>query len=45
MNPDGNERLTAAVGVLLLIPVAFEVATVLFGVHTFMSWHVFVGLA
>ena len=45
MNPDGNERLTAAVGVLLLVPVAVEVATVLFGVHTFMSWHVFVGLA
>jgi hypothetical protein len=45
MNPDGNERLTAAVGVLLLAPVAVEVATVLLGVHTFMSWHVFVGLA
>jgi hypothetical protein len=45
VNPDGNERLTAAVGVLLLVPVAIEVATVLFGVHTFMSWHVFIGLA
>jgi hypothetical protein len=45
VNPDGNERLTAAVGVLVLIPVLVEVATVLFGVHTFMSWHVFVGLA
>jgi hypothetical protein len=45
MNPKGNEHLTAAVGVLLLIPVAVEVGTVLFGVHTFMSWHVFVGLA
>ncbi len=44
MNPDGNERLTAAVGVLLLAPVAVEVATILLGVHTFMSWHVFVGL-
>ena len=45
MNPDGNKRLTAAVGVLLLAPVLVEVATVLLGVHTFMSWHVFVGLA
>ena len=45
MNPDGNERLTAAVGVLLLVPVVVEVGTVLLGVHTFMSWHVFVGLA
>ncbi len=45
MNPDGNKRLTAAVGVLLLAPVLVEGATVLLGVHTFMSWHVFVGLA
>ncbi len=45
MNPDGNERLTAAVGVLLLAPVLIEIATVLLGVHSFMSWHVFVGLA
>ena len=45
MNPAGNKRLTAAVGVLLLAPVLLEIATVLFGVHTFMSWHVFVGLA
>jgi hypothetical protein len=45
VNPDGNERLTAAVGMLLLLPVIVEVATVLLGVHTFMSWHVFVGLA
>ena len=45
VNPDGNKRLTAAVGVLLLAPVLLEIATVLLGVHTFMSWHVFVGLA
>lgn len=44
-NPDGNERLTAAVGVLLLAPIAVELATILLGVHTFMSLHVFVGLA
>jgi hypothetical protein len=45
MNPGGNERLTAAVGLLVLVPVAVEVATILLGVHTFMSVHVFVGLA
>jgi hypothetical protein len=44
-NPGGNERLTAAVGLLVLAPVLVEVATVLLGVHTFMSAHVFVGLA
>jgi hypothetical protein len=45
LNPIGNERLTAAVGLLLLVPILVEVATVLLGVHTFMSVHVFVGLA
>ena len=45
LNPIGNERLTAAVGLLLLVPILVEVATVLLGVHTFMSAHVFVGLA
>ena len=45
MNPGGNLRLTAAVGLLVLVPVTVEVATVLLGVHTFMSVHVFVGLA
>ncbi len=45
LNPAGNERLTAAVGVLLLVPILVELATVLLGVHTFMSLHVFVGLA
>jgi hypothetical protein len=44
-NPGGNERLTAAVGLLVLAPILVEVATVLLGVHTFMSWHVFLGLA
>lgn len=44
LNPDGNERLTAAVGVLLLVPIVIELASVLLGVHTFMSLHVFVGL-
>jgi hypothetical protein len=44
VNPDGNERLTAVVGLLLLAPVLVEVTTILLGVHTFMSLHVFVGL-
>jgi hypothetical protein len=45
VNPTGNARLTAAVGLLLLVPAAIEAATVLLGVHAFMSVHVFVGLA
>jgi hypothetical protein len=45
VNPDGNERLTAAIGVLLLVPILVELSTIVLGVHTFMSLHVFVGLA
>jgi hypothetical protein len=45
VNPHGNERLTAAVGLLVIVPVLVEIATILLGVHTFMSLHVFVGLA
>jgi hypothetical protein len=45
LNPDGNDRLTAEVGVLLVVPIVVELATILLGVHTFMSLHVFVGLA
>jgi hypothetical protein len=45
MNPVGNERLTAVVGVLVLVPILVEAATVVLGVHRFMSVHVFVGLA
>jgi hypothetical protein len=45
LNPDGNARLTAAVGVLLLVPIAVELATIVLGVHTFMSVHVFIGVA
>src|SRR5262249_58280630 len=44
-NPGGNERLTAIVAVLLLVPIVVELATILLGVHTFMSLHVFVGIA
>lgn len=42
-NPDGNERLTAAVGLILLVGTAIELATLLLGLQTFLSWHVFVG--
>lgn len=45
LNPLGNERLTAAIGVLLLAPVLVEVATIVLGVHPLMSVHVFFGLA
>ena len=45
LNPAGNARLTATVGVLLLAPVLVELATIVLGVHSFMSLHVFVGLA
>lgn len=44
-NPGGNERLTAAVGVLLLAPIAVEGLTILLGVHLFMSVHMFAGFA
>lgn len=44
LNPDGNERLTAALGLLLLVPILVELVSVLLGVHGFMSLHVFVGL-
>lgn len=42
-NPAGNARLTAAVGLLVAAPVLIEAASVLLGVHSFMSVHVFVG--
>lgn len=42
-NPDGNERLTAAVGLVLIVLTLIELATVLFGLGQFMSLHVFVG--
>jgi hypothetical protein len=44
-NPLGNERLTAVVGLLVLVPILVEVASVLLGVHSNISLHVFVGLA
>jgi hypothetical protein len=44
LNPDGNERLTAAVGVVLLVLTIVELVTIVFGLHQFLSLHVFVGL-
>jgi hypothetical protein len=42
-NPDGNERLTAAVGLVLIVLTLIELATLLFGLGQFLSLHVFVG--
>jgi hypothetical protein len=42
-DPVGNERLTAIVGIALLILTVVELATIPLGVHRFMSLHVFVG--
>ena len=42
-NPIGNERLTAAVGIVLLVLTGIELLTIPLGVHRFMSLHVFVG--
>jgi hypothetical protein len=44
LNPDGNERLTATVGLLLIVLTLIELGTVVFGLGQFMSVHVFVGL-
>jgi hypothetical protein len=44
LNPDGNDRLTAAVGLLLIVLTLVELATVVFGLRQFLSLHVFVGL-
>jgi hypothetical protein len=42
-NARGNERLTAGVGIVLLLLSLAELVSVVFGVHAFMSLHVFVG--
>src|SRR5579864_2677860 len=44
MNPDGNERLTAIVGLAVIVLTVIELATLLLGLHQFLSLHVFVGL-
>ena len=44
LNPDGNERLTAAVGLVLVVLTIVELVTIVFGLHQLLSLHVFVGL-
>jgi hypothetical protein len=43
LSPHGNKHLTAAVGVRLLVPIVVELVSIVLGVHSFMSLHVFVG--
>lgn len=43
-NPDGNERLTAMVGVILIVLTVVELGTLLLGLQTYLHLHVFVGL-
>jgi hypothetical protein len=42
-DPVGNERLTAVVGIVLLILTVVEFATIVLGVRRFMSLHAFIG--
>jgi hypothetical protein len=42
-NPDGNERLTAVAGLTLIVLSGVEYLTLLLGLQSFLSWHVFVG--
>ena len=44
LNPDGNERLTAAVGLVVFVLTIVELGTVVFGLHQLLSLHMFVGL-
>jgi hypothetical protein len=44
LNPDGNERLTASVGLVLIALTVIELATLLLGLQRFLSLHVFVGI-
>jgi hypothetical protein len=43
-NPEGNERLIAAAGLMLLVLSVIELGTLLLGLQHFLSLHVFVGL-
>lgn len=42
-NPDGNERLTAAIGLILLAGTILELGSLVLGLQHFLSLHVFVG--
>ena len=44
LNPDGNERLTAVVGLVLIVLTIAELATNVLGLHQLLSVHVFIGL-
>lgn len=44
-NPDGNERLTATNGLVLILLSAAEILTLLLGLGSTLSWHVAIGLA
>lgn len=44
LNPDGNERLTAAVGLILIVLAVAELGTLLLGLQTYLHAHVFIGL-
>ena len=44
LNPDGNERLTAAVGLVLIVLTIAELSTNVLGLHQLLSVHVFIGL-
>jgi hypothetical protein len=43
LNPDGNERLTASVGLVLIVLTVAELATNVLGLHQLLSVHVFIG--
>lgn len=43
-DPDGNERLVSAAGLLLLVLTLVELGTLLLGLQRFLSLHVVVGL-
>ena len=43
-NPDGNERLTAAIGLALIGLAVAELGTLLLGLQTYLHAHVFIGL-
>ena len=43
-NPDGNERLTATVGLILVPLCLVEIATLLVGLQSTLHLHVFIGL-
>ncbi|HZP73424.1 MAG TPA: hypothetical protein VFA97_08620 [Gaiellaceae bacterium] len=44
LNPDGNMRLTAAVGLVLIVLALAELATLVLGLQTYLRLHVIIGL-